>query len=186
MSEPATTEPTTTEPRAPNAAAAVAEVGTSNNVYIRSEEYAWIPARVVDIVDHDIANVSLPLYKDEQLIQSDGGKKAIKFDRLAVKLTDYANKALPLQNVDENGMLNEVEDMVDLPFLHEVRYLTLRCSQRYSQRCSESENSFILNLSNTRQEFSRTSTTGCHPLQPQSPTHERQTVHPNWRHCHCR
>jgi len=123
MSEPATTEPTTTEPRAPNAAAAVAEVGTSNNVYIRSEEYAWIPARVVDIVDHDIANVSLPLYKDEQLIQSDGGKKAIKFDRLAVKLTDYANKALPLQNVDENGMLNEVEDMVDLPFLHEAAIL---------------------------------------------------------------
>jgi hypothetical protein len=111
-----------------DAAAAVAEVGTSNNVYIASAEHAWVPARVVDIDSNKgTANVSIPLYKEEQLIQSDGGKKAVKFDRRSIQLKDYVNKALPLQNVDENGILNEVQDMVDLPFLHEVRLVQPGC-----------------------------------------------------------
>lgn len=70
-----------------------------------------------------IANVAVPIYKEEMAIQSDGNKNALRFDRLAVTLTEYPNNSLPLQNVDEHGMLKIVEDMVDLPFLHEAAIL---------------------------------------------------------------
>ena len=43
-----------------------------------------------------------------------------RHEKMTVEMKDYPNSALPLQNVDEHGNLNEVEDMVDLPFLHEV------------------------------------------------------------------
>jgi hypothetical protein len=68
----------------------------------------------------DKAVVSIPKYSDEQSILSDGGRGAIKFKRREVNLHDYANGVLPLQNVDEMGWLNDEQDMVDLPFLHEV------------------------------------------------------------------
>jgi hypothetical protein len=133
-----------------DAAAAVAEVGTSNNVYIASAEYAWVPARVLDIDSNQgTANVSIPLYKDEQHIQSDGGKKAVKFDRRCIQLKDYVNKALPLQNVDENGILNEVQDMVDLPFLHDVRLekvAALTCCMLSIFRAFHVDNFFLFTL----------------------------------------
>ena len=94
--------------------------GTSNNVYIRSDEYAWIPARLVE-QDDKTAKVAIPQYKDEEFILSDGGKGATGFKSATVKLKDYANKTLPLQNVGKDGSLVEVDDMVDLPYLHEVR-----------------------------------------------------------------
>lgn len=102
------------------AAQSAAEVGTSNNVYVLSEDYGWVPARVIESTDTE-ATVSIPQYKDEQSIQSDGGRLAEGSDRKTIKLNAYPNKALPLQNVDERGVIKEVEDMVDLPFLHEVR-----------------------------------------------------------------
>lgn len=40
-----------------------------------------------------------------------------------VSLSDYPAGALPLQNVDAHGRLRPVADMVDLPFLHEVRIM---------------------------------------------------------------
>ena len=43
-----------------------------------------------------------------------------KFESRKVDLKDYDNGVLPLQNVDSNGALNEVADMVKLPYLHEV------------------------------------------------------------------
>ena len=93
--------------------------GTSNNVYIRSEEYAWIPARLIE-QDKDTAKVAVPQYNSEEEILSDGGKGAVGFKSMTVKLKDYANRALPLQNVNKSGSLKEVDDMVDLPYLHEV------------------------------------------------------------------
>ena len=97
-------------------------LNTTNHVYIRDDNYAWIPARVEKTDDDGIAHVVIPEYKDERSIQSDGGRRAKRFRKETVKLADYPNRALPLQNVDEKGNLNQVEDMVDLPFLHEVGY----------------------------------------------------------------
>jgi hypothetical protein len=93
--------------------------GGSNNVYIRSEEYAWIPARLVQ-QDKTQAKVAIPQYDAEEFIMSDGGKGATGFKSAMVNLKDYQNNSLPLQNVSPDGTLKEVDDMVDLPYLHEV------------------------------------------------------------------
>ena len=96
-------------------------IDTSNHVYIRSPEHSWIPARLLERHDEaSTATVSIPMYKDEPSIQSDGGKAAKRNEKQVIDLKEYPNRAFPLQNVDEHGNLKEVEDMVDLPFLHEV------------------------------------------------------------------
>lgn len=99
---------------------------SDSHVFVRSKDHLWVPARVVE-TKGDFVTVSIPQYVDEQRILSDGGKGAVKHARETVDLKDYPNKVLPLQNVDEMGWLNEERDMVDLPFLHEVRFATL-CS----------------------------------------------------------
>lgn len=76
---------------------------TSNHVYIHSKEHKWVPASLLR-TDGETATVRVTDTKTEETI----------------KLTDYPNNVLPLQNVDEHGKLKEVDDMVDLPFLHEV------------------------------------------------------------------
>jgi len=96
--------------------------GGSNDVYIRSDEYAWIPARLVE-QDAVSAKVAIPQYESEEYIMSDGGKGAVGFKSAIVKLKDYHNSLLPLQNVGPSGMLKEVDDMVDLPHLHEAAIL---------------------------------------------------------------
>jgi hypothetical protein len=98
--------------------------GAGSNVYIRSDEYAWVPARLVEQNDKE-AKVAIPQYEAEEFILSDGGKGASGFKSATVKLKDYANKTLPLQNVGGDGCLVEVDDMVDLPYLHEVSYFLL-------------------------------------------------------------
>lgn len=97
---------------------------TSNHVYVRSKTLAWVPARLVDVRANE-AVVQVPRHRDERSIVCDGGRSAVRgWERMIVKLADYPNEALPLQNVCEEGMLKEVQDMVDLPFLHEVRNAT--------------------------------------------------------------
>ena len=93
---------------------------TANHVYILHPEHAWIPAQVVERPTPTSAVVSVPLYSQQQAIVCDGGRTARKWDKLTIQLEDYPNHALPLQNVDGQGTLQVVEDMVDLPFLHEV------------------------------------------------------------------
>ena len=100
-------------------AAAKLAAQTSNYVYIQDDAYAWIPARV-EKSDGEGAHLVIPEYKDEKSIQSDGGRRAKRFRKQIVP-SDKAS-SLPLQNVDEHGNLKEVEDMVDLSFLHEVRH----------------------------------------------------------------
>jgi len=96
--------------------------GGSNDVYIRSDEYAWIPARLVE-QDKITAKVAIPQYESEEFIMSDGGKGAIGFKSAIVKLSDYVSNVLPLQNVGSSGTLKEVDDMVDLSYLHEAAIL---------------------------------------------------------------
>jgi hypothetical protein len=103
---------------------------SDSHVYVRSKEHQWVPARVVgEADDPDHVIVTVPRYTDEQRILSDGGKGATSYERKIVNLNDYPNKVLPLQNVDEIGWLNEEKDMVDLPFLHEVRTTLERAFQ---------------------------------------------------------
>ena len=93
---------------------------TSNNVYVLDKDFAWIPARLIEQAG-DVAKVSIPSYPSEEKILCDGGQGATSWREESVKLKFYPGKALPLQNVDKAGNLLEKEDMVDLPFLHEVR-----------------------------------------------------------------
>lgn len=109
----------------------------SNYVYILHPEHSWIPAQVTDRsrsvggVNDDgnaktVVHLSVPQYRTEQAIQCDGGRTARSFDKIRIDLADakhsalYPNRHLPLQNVNNEGELQVVEDMVDLPFLHEV------------------------------------------------------------------
>ena len=89
-------------------------------VYVKDPEYAWVPATLVS-QEGDKATVSIPQYKDEQSITSDGGRKAKGTKEAVHNLKDYPHKVLPLQNVDGSGNLLEFSDMVKLPYLHEVR-----------------------------------------------------------------
>ena len=117
---------------------------TANHVYIWHPDHAWIPAQVIERPSPDQTIVNIPLYGTnggEQAIVCDGGRTARQWDKQTISLSrllslnsnnknsnkhttscSYPNQALPLQNVDPEGRLQVVEDMVDLPFLHEVRF----------------------------------------------------------------
>lgn len=92
---------------------------TSNNVYVKDKDLAWLPARLKSQTDKE-AVVSIPTYDDEAAIANDGGKNAKKWTDKVVKLKEYEGGTLPMANVDKAGCLTLKEDMVDLPFLHEV------------------------------------------------------------------
>jgi hypothetical protein len=95
---------------------------TSQSVYIMDKKFAWVPATVKSMTADSVL-VRVPEYADEASIASDGGKGAKSWREEEVKVKHYPGKSLPLQNVDKNGNLTLVEDMVDLPFLHEVRII---------------------------------------------------------------
>lgn len=125
-------------------------VSTSSYAYIQSSDYGWIPAKIVSSTPTHVT-VSVYKYTDENSIQSGvptasffgagaspprspTRRKNISFharqqqhvlqtEKIEVCLKDYPSESLPLQNVNEDGKLNEVEDMVDLPFLHEAAIL---------------------------------------------------------------
>jgi hypothetical protein len=108
------------------------ELKTANHVYILDPVDSWIPGQVVERSSSERVEVSIPEYKNQQAIQCDAGRSAKRKHRKSIDLTAYANHALPLQNVDANGRLNQVDDMVDLPFLHEVsRFLYVHILNNY-------------------------------------------------------
>ena len=100
----------------------------SNYVYILDPDHSWIPAQITDRKpDNQIIHLSVPQYKTEQAIQCDGGRTAKSFKKMEINVNDPKTSKmmdgqahLPLQNVNNQGELQVVEDMVDLPFLHEV------------------------------------------------------------------
>lgn len=89
-------------------------------VFIRDPEYAWIPAVKIG-GDANKARVKVPQYPDEQSMICDGGAGAKGWEEEEVLLKDYNRGVLPMQNVDPSGCLKPFADMVELPFLHEVR-----------------------------------------------------------------
>ena len=73
----------------------------------------------------------------------DGGRSAKGEEERVVKLKDYPAKVLPLQNVDGNGNMPEYADMVELPYLHEVRQDLFLISHPVSHRMCDQTNTHI-------------------------------------------
>lgn len=94
---------------------------TANNVYVLDKQYAWVPARL-EGVEGDKARVQVARFADEDSIMTDKDVKG--WEPQTVNLKHYPGKTLPLQNV-RGGVLNEKEDMVDLPYLHEVSEISV-------------------------------------------------------------
>lgn len=109
---------------------------TSNRVYVKSAEFGWLPAKIANTPADGPGKVKISIKKyvdDEQIPSCEvttSQKKRSKRDKkiqtieIDINLDDYTDKVIPLQNVDEDGKLKEVEDMVDLSFLHEVSTLS--------------------------------------------------------------
>lgn len=94
--------------------------GRSSYVFIRDPEHAWIPCTKIG-GDSRKAVISVPQYPNEQAMICDGGAGGKGTEEEEVLLSDYNNGVLPMQNVDPSGHLRPFADMVELPFLHEVR-----------------------------------------------------------------
>ena len=101
-------------------------MGGQPYVYILHKEYAWHPAQLLK-TEGKKATVKVPIYPNEKAIISDGGRGAKKSEEQVVDLKHYNANVLPLQNVDSNGDLIEFPDMVELPYLHEVRKRCFLC-----------------------------------------------------------
>jgi hypothetical protein len=93
-------------------------------VYIRSADHSWVPA--LQLKTHDgKATVSVPKFSsgEKDMLQCLKASKQFPYqaNNQSVDLKEYPNSLLPVQNVDSNGNLEDYKDMVDLPFMHEVR-----------------------------------------------------------------
>ena len=88
-------------------------MSSQTGVYVIDKKYGWLAANVISY-DGNTASVSV------DVPTGDGEESTCKENR-TVKLKEYEDGALPLQNVDEGGNLIEMADMCDLPSLHEVR-----------------------------------------------------------------
>jgi len=105
-------------------------------VYIKSKEHAWIPARVLEN-DGTKAKVVVQKYKDEQAMLLNSPKTSgITVREEILNLRDYDSGVLPMQNVSDGGKLGDYEDMVNLPYLHEVCYLIIVVPDSFSCCCS--------------------------------------------------
>lgn len=94
---------------------------SSNHVYVQSKDHGWIPARLLES-SNDTATVSIGVYKSQQDMITEAGSTSKK-TLATVELKEYPNQSLPLQNVDDDGKLKAVADLVDLDFLHEAAIL---------------------------------------------------------------
>ena len=96
-------------------------------VYLRSRQHAWVPGRVLKS-DGKTATVVVQKYKDEgEMILNTPKTSGITVREETVALKDYENGVLPMQNVDDRGKLGDHEDMVNLPYLHEVSLTFALC-----------------------------------------------------------
>ena len=100
---------------------------TGARVYIRDTHYSWIPATIESEEDDKKrvkVRVSLPNdWEDCTVIPKGGGAGNLRMERI-VKLSDYSNSELPLQNLEKDGVTwMGKNDMADLPNLHEAAIL---------------------------------------------------------------
>lgn len=95
-------------------------------VYIRvSDERRWVPALQFKSRNGK-ATVVVPKFNTEQEILSCSNQKKFH-DSQVIQLKEYDNGVLPMQNVDSNDHIEDYKDMVDLPFMHEVRFFACCC-----------------------------------------------------------
>ena len=98
-----------------------------DDVYIRSEEYGWVwvPAPVMSPSDQDddMVQVSVQQYESEDYTRSDAGRSAVGFKSVQVKLEDYSSNTLPQANTGPDHALRVVDDLKDLPYIHEAAIL---------------------------------------------------------------
>jgi myosin-5 len=94
---------------------------TDQYVYVRHDEHKWVPALLLEQGETE-ATVSVPDFNSEESITGSNTLGA-KSSKLKVKLKDYQNNSLPLQNVTEGGQMKAVKDMIELGFLHEAAIL---------------------------------------------------------------
>ena len=107
---------------------------TTNRVYVASDDFGWVPARVisdkpaaagklkVQVRDYD-EDLSIPACEVSSVAkpseaQTRRGLRTIPMKELEVNLDDYSGKVLPLQNVDEDGKLIEVRALTFLSSLY--------------------------------------------------------------------
>ena len=92
-------------------------------VYIRSAEHVWVPALQLKVAKGK-ANVIVPkVSKQEDLLQCEAPSRKNRYeDNQLIDLNEYQYGALPMQNVDANGRLEDFKEMVDLPSMSEVRH----------------------------------------------------------------
>ena len=96
-------------------------------VYVRDPHYSWLPA-TIDSDEDDKKRVKvqvrLPGTWGDQTVPATGrGAQNMKMERL-IKLTDYQNDELPLQNLEKDGVTTMGKnDMADLANLHEAAIL---------------------------------------------------------------
>jgi hypothetical protein len=90
-------------------------------VYIRCDAEGWIPALQVKV--HKKAKQAVVMSLGSAKLKKKGTHgDPQQQQQITIDLTEYADHVLPLQNVDDTGArLVEYSDMVDLPYLHEVR-----------------------------------------------------------------
>mmetsp|Transcript_1780 Transcript_1780/g.3219 ORF Transcript_1780/g.3219 Transcript_1780/m.3219 type:complete len:1233 (+) Transcript_1780:517-4215(+) len=134
-------------------ASAVSE-NTTNRVYIASDEFGWLPAKVISTngtnatvqvkdyeqdlqipaceVSHALGRSSSSSASPSTLTKRHEKIVATKELNVDVSSKAYSDGVLPLQNVDQDGKLVQVEDMVDLGFLHEPAIL-YNLKARHSQ-----------------------------------------------------
>lgn len=92
---------------------------SSSLVYVADSMHGWLPAKVASIDDEKGCCDVIVAATDSKGDFDKSDKKETR----TVKLSDYSNGVLPLQNVDENGNNLIVEDVCDLPSLHEAAIL---------------------------------------------------------------
>lgn len=100
-------------------------MSNQSGVYVKDKEHGWLPASVISYEDNNTkVKVSVCLHSDEIDNQDESSLATIpQKEERTVKLKDYNEAMLPLQNIDEGGNLIVVPDMCDLPSLHEVSTL---------------------------------------------------------------
>jgi hypothetical protein len=90
-------------------------------VYLKSAEHGWIPALQLKTY-HGKAKVAVPrIVQENDLLHCSDSSQKLRFDNHEIDLADYKDGMLPMQNVDHHGNVEDYKDMVDLPFMHEVR-----------------------------------------------------------------
>jgi hypothetical protein len=94
-------------------------MSSQSGVYIKDEKLGWLPANVIS---YEGDHVKVTVMKGDIASERDEHYATSNEERI-VKLEQYDDGMLPLQNIDDNGNFIVVPDMCELPSLHEVSCL---------------------------------------------------------------